>query len=77
MRVQVGFALTVKVALMPYIFSEILCSVKKIGQNSIVQVDRQNFCVSHEFAGGATLNLWPLNLPRETYNYNSHKNFGG
>ena len=28
---------------------------KKLGQNSTVQFDRRNFCMSREFAGGATL----------------------
>ena len=42
----------VKVALGPH---EISCGEKKLGQNSTVQVDRRIFCMSCEFAGGATL----------------------
>ena len=35
---------------------------KKLGQNSVVQIDRRNFCMSREYGGGATLrwhNPWP------------------
>ena len=30
-------------------------TAKKLGQNLTVQIDRQNFCMSREFVGGATL----------------------
>ena len=44
-----------KVALGPYEFSaKFRVAEKKLGQNSAVQIDRRNFCMSREFAGGAT-----------------------
>ena len=43
-------------------FSEISCGAKKLGQNSTVQIDRRNFCVSREFAGGAALRWHSLQI---------------
>ena len=45
-----------KVALGSYEFSaKFRVAEKKLGQNSAVQIDRRSFCMSREFAGGATL----------------------
>ena len=45
-----------KVALGPYeISAKFRVRRKKLGQNSIIQVDRRNFCMSRGFEGGATL----------------------
>ena len=42
-------------ALGPYEISVKIRVAKKIGQNWTVQVDHQDFCMSRQFAGGATL----------------------
>ena len=47
--------LRLKVALGPHEISlKFRVAEKKLGQNSTVQIDRRNFYLSHEFAGGAT-----------------------
>ena len=43
---------------------------KKLGQNSTGKIDRRIFCMSREFAGGATLSGAP-------YKPATHKNFRG
>ena len=52
-----------KVALGPHeISAKFRVAEKKLGQNLTVQIDCQNFCMSREFAGGATLRLSSVKL---------------
>ena len=53
---SVTLGMMLEVALGPHEFSaKFRVAEKKLGQNSAVQIDRRNFCMSREFAGGATL----------------------
>ena len=58
-------------ALGPYEFSaKFRVAEKKLGQNSTIQIDRQNFYMSREFAGGATLS--PFVISRLTKRGDAH-----